>query len=908
MAEVAELLGRDAELRQLDALVGHARNGRAGALLLSGEPGIGKTALLDAASHRATGLQVLSADGYEAESTMPYAALQRLMIPLREYLSVLPERQQRALRVAAGVTEGTAPDRFMVGLGALGLLAAASEDTSILCVIDDALHLDVESLDALAFVARRLQAESVALLLASRDTAYIEEHLTGVPRLRLGGLASEPAAALLMASSPEEIDPASAVRAALATRGNPLALIDLARELDARQLTGSAFAEEPFPIGPRLENFYLRRVRELGSETQLWVLAAAADSTGNLSLIESATGQLGVPGDAAHAAEAAGLVELDASVRFRHPLVKAAAYNAATGATRRRVHRALAVAAADLHLVELEAWHAAKATLGTDAQVADRLERVADMAGSRGGYASRASVLAQASALTPELPLKFSRLVAASEAALATGAAQVAKSMLDEVDEALLDPLARGRAVAVRASIALFTADPALRHSGADMLTAAEAMRHEPDLAQGALIQAFYLTLPAERAATGVSLAELGRRLEEGAGLRDGVAATILRGLSAHILLPYDQAVPVMQAAVGTIAELSDEDLLRYGVVSVVLTSALWDARSRQQCLERTAAAARNVGSLRLLDQVLWATSMAELRGGTPQRSAQCIEQIRELRRAIGYDPTSVQNAALLAWTGSSQEHVEQVAAAAAGSGVESVYAAGMHALAVRDIADGAYEKAFARLQPLIDTPFLHVTPLEYGDFVEAAVRSDRHATAHPVVERLEYLAAVNGSDWTLGVAARCRAMVQEDAEVAEECYRAALASLSSAGMEMELARTHLVYGEWLRRARRRREATEQLRTAAESFDRAEAPAFAERARRELRASGEDSGPPDAGRERGLTAQESTAARLAAAGHTNAEIGAVMFVSANTVDYHLRKVFKKFGISSRRQLADRLTG
>ena len=906
VAEVA-LLGREAELQQLDALVGQARNGRAGALLLCGEPGIGKTALLDVASRRTVGHQLLRADGYEAESTMPFAALQRLLTPLRAHLPVLPSRQQQALRVAAGVAEGPAPDRFLVGLGVLGLLAAAGEVAPVLCVVDDAGLLDVESLDVLAFVARRLEAESAVLLFASREAVHIDEHMAGVPRLQIDGLAAESAAALLMASSPEQLDPAAAARVAAATGGNPLALIDLGREFDARHFRESILADEPLPVGPRLERFYLRRVRRLAPEPQLWALVAAADSTGNLSLIEDASRQLGVAGHAAHAAEASGLVELGVSVRFRHPLVRAAVYNAAPAAERRRVHAALAAAAANLELVQLEAWHAAKATVGTDASVADRLERVADMAGSRGGYASRASVLAYASSLTPDQPLKYARLVAAAEAALATGAAQVAGSMLDEVDEDLLDPLARGRMVAVRASVALFTTDPALRQSGADMLIAAAAMRHHSRRAQAALVQAFYFTLPAERAATGVSLAELGRQLEAGAGLEEDEAAKILRGLSALILLPYDQAVPVMRDAVQAIEDLDGDGLLRYGVISVVLTSALWDAPGRRDCLERTAAAARSAGSIRLLDQVLWAMSMAELRGGTPRRAGECIEQVRDLRRAIGHDPARVQSPALLAWIGAPHDRVEQVAQAAASTGVHSMYAAAMSALAVCDIADGAYEKAYARLQPLIGEPFLHVTPLEYGDFIEASVRSGRPDEALGLVRRLEDMAAANNSDWTRGVAHRSRAMIEGDIGATEEHYKAALTALNTPGVEIELARTHLVYGEWLRRSRRRREAAEQLRTAHDLFEHGQAPAFAERARRELQALGETAQPTGIATEPGLTPQESAAARLAATGHTNAEIGAAMFLSANTVDYHLRKVFAKLGISSRRQLADMLT-
>jgi DNA-binding CsgD family transcriptional regulator len=901
---VDRLLGRDAEQHQIRGLVGHARNGRGGALLVAGEPGIGKTALLEATTSGSTGMRLVRVDGYESESTIPFAALQRLTIPLREYMPLLPERHRQALRVAAGSAEGPPPDRFLVGLGILGLLAAAGEVEPLVCAVDDAHLLDSESLDVLAFVARRLEAESVALLFAGRDEHGLETPLAGVATLRLAGLGSEAAVRLLMSSLPEDIDPVAAAQIAVATGGNPLALIDLGSELTARQLTESSFADEPLPVGRNLEAFYLRRVRHLVPDLQLWLLIAAADSTGNLDLIDAAARELDLPGSPVDAAESAGLVELGATVRFRHPLVRSAAYNAAQGAQRRRVHGALSAAAARLGLVELEAWHAAKATLGTDPAVADRLERVADLAGRRGGFTSRANVLAQASTLTPHGGLKYARLVAAAEAALASGAAQLAKSLLDDVDEDALDPLSRGRLITTRASLSLFTADPALMHAGANMLAAAESFHgHDVTLEQNALIKAFEYTLAPERLARGATLTELGSRMRKGAELREGIAATILRALSAHILLPYPEAVPMMRTAVDAISKSEPEELLRYGTISVALTTALWDVTARRDCLERTAAAARNAGSLQLLDTVLWIMSLAELSGGTPRRAQQYIEQVRELRRAIGYDAEHVINVALLAWSGAPRAQVEMITEGAGAMGFGGVQASGVAALARRDLAEGLYEEAYERLKFLVDDPFLQVTPLELPDFVEAACRSGHADEARAHVERLEAMASANGSVWTRGVAERSRALVDD---AAEDYYRAGVATLEPTGIEIELARTHLLYGEWLRRAKRRRDAREQLRRALELFERGQAPAFAQRARNELQAIGEHY--PASGAPGGLdlTAQELTVARLAASGNTNAEIGATMFLSVNTVDYHLRKVFQKFGISSRRQLTDRL--
>jgi DNA-binding CsgD family transcriptional regulator len=885
-------------------MLGRARNGSGGALLLVGEAGIGKTALLNATLVETSGVQVLRANGFEAESTIPFAALQRLMMPLRGHFSTLPGCQQSALRVAAGVADGPPPDGFLLGLGVLGLLAAAAQVQPVVCAVDDAHLLDSESLAVLGFVARRVEAESAALVFAGSEALSVQAETAGIPSLRLNGLDPDAAIQLLLSSVHCPIDLPAAEAIVAATGGNPLALIDLAGDLTARRLTESSFSDEPIMVGRRLEAFYSRRLGHLASDVQLWLLIAAADSTGNLDLIGAAAHALGVPGNPVDEAEAAELVEAGSTVRFRHPLVRSAVYNSAQGPQRRRVHRALSTAALGLGLLELEAWHAAKATLGTDTAVAARLERVADLAGRRGGLSSRATWLVQSSALTPHGAQKYSRLVAAAEAALASGSAQLAKTLLDDIDEEILDPISRGRLITARASLAIFLADPALTMAGAHMVAAAESFHgHDAALEQNALIRAFEFILPAEREARGMTLVELGNRMREAADLQDGVAATLLRALSAHILLPYAEAVPVMRAAVDAIGTMSAGELLEYGAVGVALTTALWDAAACRDCLDRTVAAAREAGSLQLLNTTWWLLSLAELTGGTPARARQYVEQVGELRRAIGFEAEHVINAAFLAWSGAPRPQVEMIAEGAGALGFGGVRASADRALAVRDLAEGRYDDAYARLKPLVDDPFLQVTPHELPDFIEAACRSGHAEEANVHVDRLEELAAANGSAWNLGAAQRSRALLAPDPE---HHFRAGVATLEATGVEMELARTHLLYGEWLRRGRRRREAREHLRRAVELFDVGSAPSFTQRARNELDAIGDHA---PAGRSLGsheLTAQEKNVARLAASGSTNAEIGMTMFLSANTVDYHLRKVFQKLGISSRRQLADHL--
>ena len=900
----SELLGREEPRRRLAGVISNARNGIGGSLVLRGDPGVGKTALLvDALS--ASRLAAVQLSGFEAEATVAFAGLQRFVTPLAPHLEALTGQHRRAVLIATGSIDGPPPDRFLVGLGVLGLLAEAGQHSPLLCVVDDAHWLDPESLDVLTFVARRLQAESVALLLASRNDPAMDVRLAGLATLPLEGLAPAAAVALLGRSLGSSIDPVAAARIARATGGNPLALIDLAQELSVAELTASSLADEPLPVGHRLEELYVRQVRQLPGSVQTWLLIAAADSTGNLELVGRAARQVGIVAAAGDVADRARLVDLDQVIRFRHPLVRAAVYNEAPGAERRRAHGALSAAAADLGLPDLEAWHAAKALVGTNAAVAGRLERVADRAGQRGGNTSRANVLAQAADLTPPGTLRNARLLAAAEAALAAGGAQIGLELVNRLDAAALDPVQRCRAALVRTSFALFTPDPAELVWGTARLLDAAAVVHglDPQLEQTTLIRAFEHCLPPERLLLGVTLPQLGERLRDGARVADGTAAIILDGLAALILLPYAEAVPVMRRAVEELLAIEDDqELLRLGAVGVALTTALWDHRGRDACLQRAAGAARKAGSLQLLDTALWILSLTELAGGTPRRAGEYIDQVRELRRAIGYPAEHVVNAAYLAWVGAPRPQVEAIAEAMRQSGFGGVHASAVAALAVRDLAEGHYRDAYQRLRPLIEDPFLHATPLEYPDFVEAAVRAGRQDEALPVVATLTAMAGATGSSWTRGVALRSRALVETEPE---NLYLQAIETLAEARLVVDLGRAELLYGEWLRRRRRRREARVQLSSALRRLEQAGAGAFAARARTELEATGVRLSA-DAPDTLALTPQEANVARLAAQGRTNAEISSTLFVSVNTVDYHLRKVFQKLGISSRRQLADRL--
>ena len=512
-------------------------------------------------------------DGYESESTIPFAAVQRLVTLLREHHPGLPERQQQAVRVASGQADGPAPDRFLVGLGVLGLLAAAGAGTPVVCVVDDAHLIDAESLDALAFVARRLAVENVAVVFAARDDGGFADRMGGVPQLALGGLDLDASARLLNLSATTPFAPSAAAAIARATGGNPLALIDLAGDALVHELHDLGLDGAPVPVGRHLEAHYVRQVRRADARVQTWVLLAAADSTGNIGLVAAAAADLGLGTDDGDRAEIAGLVELEPVVRFRHPLVRSAVYNAAPGAERRRVHGALARAAEGLGLVETEAWHAARAVLGTDPDVADRLARSADLAARRGGLASQATILTRAAELSPPGAVRGARQIGAAEAALAAGAIHVAQRLVDEIDVTTVDAVTRGRTVSMRSALGLFAGDAdGVRGATAAHLEAADAFHgQDPAREQRALLTAFHSLCTAERTVVGTTHDALGQRLLAGAQVADGPESVILHGLGTLILQPYEAAVTPARAALDAILALPDHEMMQMGSVTAAL-------------------------------------------------------------------------------------------------------------------------------------------------------------------------------------------------------------------------------------------------------------------------------------------------------------------------------------------------
>ncbi|WP_172979682.1 helix-turn-helix transcriptional regulator [Agromyces agglutinans] len=903
-AGAAPFLGRSDELHRLRALVSAARNGVGGAVLVRGEAGIGKSTLLAELAAESQGVTILALTGFEVESRFAYGALQRLGRPLADQVDELPDRQRQAVLVATGLAEGRAPERALVGLAALTLLARRAQEGPLLVLVDDAQHLDAESLEVLGFVARRLSAESVALVFAARGDEIVSTALAGVAELPLAGLAESDASQLVHSTMNRPLDPGVVAEIVAQTGGNPLALSEMAAVGDPDRLTSTAIAGSPAPIGRRLEAHYLARVSGASPEARRWLLIAAAESAGDLRIIRAAAAALGLPDSASAEVEAVQLVEIREGVRFRHPLVRSAVYNAATDADRREVHGALRRATAAQGMEDFSAWHAAAAAVDADQSVVDELVGLADRAGTRGGLASRARLLARAADLSPTPSARGILLVTAAEAAIGAGAARLALELLHRIDEDAVDVVTRGRLLFVRAMCGLFLADPAVIRIGAALLVEAADAFHDrvPELEQRALLQAYNFAQTTEHEMDRLTLEQLGTRLRSGSRVAEGPRAVALRALSDFILEPYAVAVPQLRAAVAMLEGLDDPALIEFSFIAVSPTVGLWDADLAARLLERTAAVARAAGAIRELDALLWVLSAVELTRADPRRSGAYLEQAAELRRVVGYGEEQVANPAQLAWAGTPTETVEQIGAAVAAAGWGGVSRMATAALAIREVAEGRYQQAYDRLRDLVDLPFLQAGFHQIPEFVEAAARSRHRDEAVEAATRMRAFADASGSPWARGMDERCTALLADDAG-AEQHYLASIGSLDLTEMTGERGRARLLYGEWLRRMRRRRDAREQLHRAWELFEQAGAPAFAERARRELEATGETAELTERP-EAVLTAQESLVARLAAQGATNPEIGATLFISTNTVDYHLRKVFRKLGLSSRRQLAD----
>ncbi|MGS0687365.1 helix-turn-helix transcriptional regulator [Nakamurella sp. GG22] len=918
------LIGRAAELAALDRTIRSVTQGSSAVLLMTGDAGIGKTLLLHRLEELAELLTVVRLVGVETEAQLPFAAVQRLVSLCPVGDDLLPPPPREALRVAIGLQAlpsptGQPPDRFLVGLAVQSLLAAAAQDAPILVIVDDLQWLDQESTDALAFAARRLRTERVGLVLGRRTDQPVPA-FDGFTELVVHGLQREDALTLLRTVVTRRLDARIADQIVTATAGNPLAIIDLAQELSTHQLVGLTLVPEPLPVGSHLEAHYLRRTRELPDDVQNWLLLAAAEPTGDPAAVAGAAAVLGIGSTAADVAEAGNLVRVDRRIEFRHPLVRSAIYSGATSGQRRRAHNALAAVIRRERDIDRHAWHRAAGCVGHDEDVAAMLESSAERAGERGGYSARATFLARAVELSADGDGHTRRSLLAAEAALTAGRPGPALALLDDLDGVELTGSDRGRALMIRASAQAFTGTAgAMAGVPAIYAEAAAAFQHTaPALARDALLTAFERSLAAEWLMSGTTLRELADvALRLASAERGSLADLLLIALGRLVTTPFRDAAPDLRSAVEALCspDTGDADLLRYGWLSVALTTALWDEDAKWHILSRSMDIARRTGNLHSLDALLYISSVAATELGQLAAAGDLLAELRRVRDALGMSQAQQEmfrNIEYLAWRATEPDLpgcIESSAQAALYLGLGGAETLARNATMITGICAGDYDTAYRIARRNHDLDFMQISIRALPDLIETSARSGRPDEARAAFDELREISVASGTPRVLGLLERSAAVLAEDGDP-EPAYSAAIAHLTGTRALSDLARTHLLYGEWLRRRKRRRDARAQLGCALALFEEMGATAFAARARRELAATGPGQGHPQASSgasgDSSLTAQERAVAGLAATGATNAEIATALVISPHTVDYHLRKIYRKLGISSRRELVRRV--
>jgi DNA-binding CsgD family transcriptional regulator len=903
----ARLRGRRLECQALDRLLDTVRAGESQVLVLRGEAGVGKTALLDYVQDKAVGWRVARAAGAEAEMELAFAGLHQLCAPMLGSLAHLPEPQQAAIGTALGLRGGDAPDRFLVGLALLGLLSDAGLDQPLVCLVDDAQWLDRASLQALGFVARRLLAESVALVFAVREPSD-EPELVVLPDMVVRGLHNGDARALLDGVIPGRLDERVRDRIIAETRGNPLALLELPRGLSAAELAGGFGRPDAQPLASRIEQSFTRRLDSLPAATRTLLLTAAAEPVGEVPLLWRAAEELGIGRDAAAPAEAAGLIELGTRVRFRHPLVRAAVYRSATVTDRRAVHRALAEATDPTADPDRRAWHRANATQGADEEVAAELERSAARAQSRGGVAAAAAFLQRVTELTADPVRRGPRALAAAQAKLDAGAPGDASALAATADLCPLDELHRSRLIRLQARIAF------ARRRGNDVapLLFEAARRLEPldaALARETYLEALGAAIFAGRLSRGVGVAEMAEaaRAAPPGPPRRRAADLLLDALACRFTEGYVAAVHPFRRALEAVRQEED---IRWLWLAFPVAAEVWDDQAWEDLAARQVQIARDTGTLAVLPLALNYRSGTHLHAGEFAATTALIEEADALTASMGGTPLLYVVALLAAWRGDRTAVASVLeaefglqSAADRGEGRALTWSEYAHALMYNGL--GEYQAALDAASSACEHDDVGLVSWAMVERIEAAARTDRPDLAAPTLARLVERTRAAGTDWALGMEARSRALLSTG-PAADALYREAVDRLARTRVTVHLARVHLVYGEWLRREQRRSDARQQLRTAHAMFDRFGAHGFAERARRELQATGETVRKRTVEGRDVLTPQEAQVARLAAEGRTNPEIGAQLFVSARTAEYHLHKVFTKLDITSRRQLRDAL--
>ncbi len=903
--EAARLVGRQRERAVLERLLETARDGHGAVLVLHGEPGVGKTALLEHAVETGEDFRVVRAVGVEGEMELDYAALQQLCSSILELSERLPDPQRDALGVAFGLSNGHAPSPLLVGIAVLGLLAEAAEQQPLLCVVDDAQWLDDASARAIAFVARRLLAERIALVVATR---VVGSGLNRFPELRIDPLGHRDARQLLESALAARLDDSVLERIVVETGGNPLALLELPRGLTPGQLAGGFGLPAALPLSAGIENSFTRRLLPLSRDAQRLLLLAAAEPVGDPALLRRAAKRLGIPASATEAAEASGLLTLDGAVAFRHPLARSAVYRAAEPNERREAHRALAEAGDQTVNPDRTAWHRAQATSGPDEDVASELERSAARAQARGGFAAAAAFLDWSATLTPDPLTRARRMLVAAETKFRAAALDDALALLAATDVGALDELDRARVQLLRAQISFVST----HGSDAPRLLLDAAGRIAPlsrPLGCETYLDAMSAALFAGRlappgaSAVDVAVAATVTREPEPEGLElflDAVASFFTDG--------YEAAVPRWRHALRTFTAgaIPVNEQLRWKWVATLASVHTWNDDDWHAISDAHVRIAREAGALGELPLALGQRAYAHLFAGELVAAASLVEEIRTATDATGSHLAPYGAVALAAFRGREPEATALIER----SRPDVLQRGEGLGLSVLDWAEavlynglGRYEEAQAPALRVGEHPNdLGTTNWAAAELIESAVRTGTRDVAADARSRLGERARASGTDWALGILARSEALLADD-EDAEALYLEAIERLGRSRIAADLARAHLLYGEWLRRRRRRLDAREQLHTAHDLFSDFGMEAFAERARIELEATGEHARKRTFDTIGQLTPQEAQISRLVAQGHTNREIAAQLFISPSTVEYHLRKAFRKLGVKSRTQLA-----
>jgi DNA-binding CsgD family transcriptional regulator len=906
------LLDRLDERTVLEGVLDSARQGMSRVLVLGGEAGMGKTALLDHLTAKAHDLRAVSISGIEAESTFGFAALHRFLLPFLGQVKDLPPPQRDGLNSAFGLSTQAPADLFLVGLASLTLLAEAATSQGLLCIVDDAQWVDQESLRVLAFVGRRLGADGIALIFGIRTSDDTSLVLAGLPIIEIGGLPENAALELLSQVVPGPLDSRIGRRIVTETRGCPLALTELTHELSSEQLAGASRVPEPIPISRRLETHFRRQVDTMPSDAQTFLLVAATETSGDPSMVRRVAAQLGCTSDAEAVAIRERLVGTEPRIEFRHPLIRSAVYAGARPEDRRKVHQVLATLIDRATEPDRWAGHITATAIGPDDVLAADLEATAHRARGQGGYAAEALLLAQAAELTEDVAQRSARLLAASDAALTSGAPRRAKTLLARARSGLTEPLLLAEAQQLAGRIRVNTQPvkaPAFLLDAARQFLPLDVDRSRQSLLEA--LDAFLITQHFTVDTTGPEIAVTAL------GTRDGrreprLADLLLDGTSLHLAEGYEAGVDTLSSAARWLREgpVTAEDSIRWFSFILLIGNELWDDQMFAGWAHHVEGVAREQGALIALQGALLGLMAHEIRIGHLSAAESHFAEHLEITAALGRDIEFFRplNIPLLAWRGDekgTRSAAQMLMDLGSATGSAPAVCMAQNALATLELSVGRYSAALTAAQYITSKDVFGWMFQALPIVVEAGVRSGDLSAARSGLHELTRRARASGTPWALGLLARSRALLADDSE-AESLFDESIAHLKETLVVTDLAQAHLVYGEWLRRQNRRIDARVQLHAASELFQATAAAGFAERTRVELAATGEHIRRRSVETTSDLTAQELQIARMASGGSTNPEIATKLFVSSSTVDYHLKKVFRKLGVTSRRQLEQHL--